>query len=1296
MWIKSTACRGALLGSCALLLASGCGEEPSAPVTIVEFPESKPIASVSEALSGRQLGVDGEIEVDFVLRDFGGDPAEGGLQAQVTVEFAEAGGEDYSPCTPGEGSLNPMVLEATASGKAYTFKWAASEDLDRSKAVQIRVTPRAEDGGVGVAGSSTGFVALNDAPSLSDPEVSILGAGLLRVAFKLSDSTEDPTSVLMQVVDGDNPRDVILSEPTLIEGLPTALRTARAGASHAIVWSLKADVESVEDAFQIALTPTDALGAVGEQVLLGPFEPIDVSDAGRVKESIVPLSPSSGQVLRAAEGAASLRFVLIGPEASTAAVRLETLIEGVTAPMRIEALIAEDDPGAMDLDLSDLPTSEAGEVYTALWSVGADVPNDINDLSVGFAVSRSSGDAEEFEVLVPVRVDGNHNPTAVLTPPPALVTDPAVDLRVVISDDEGNPVDLSLRVSFDGGESFVDATIDQSTPRRNLPGDGSEQVVRWRVQDDVLGAFGANVAVRHAVLEVVVADGALDELSTSAPLLSAPFAIEVEQPVDPGLSSLQVSRSSALANLQDSLQVTVTARDAAGEPVVGRSVVIDVTGEGNVLTPAIGVTGIDGVFEAALSARRAERKTITARVLSGGGEVRLSDRREVLFQGDPSAASASQSSAASSPQGPLPADGLTSYSVEVTARDTLGNAIEGIGARATTASLGVGIGNAFQQTDAQGRATFLVNSTSTGQVRLEVRLEAEGRAPVTLPPVLLGFGAGEPERLAFLRAPDESVAGEPMAMVVGFVDRFGNPVVGRGEARVTLSIAQGPQGGRLQGPTEVQASAGEALFAVVLAKAGAYQLSASAQGLGSATSSTITVEAGAASRLSFVNQPRDTAVGAANTAQVSVSVSDGFGNAVDDFEAAIRLELGNNISGAGLFGGDPQVATGGVAIFGQLIVDRAGAGYTLLALAEGLEEAESEPFDVGLFLEGPSRLVGPTPVDLASGDMDNDGILDIVVANGNTPGSFGIFLGNGAGGFDSAGSEFLAIRPISVALSHLNGDSNLDVVLMSYDQNLDRATVQVFAGNGQGDTGNVNSKFAGGQPVDMAAGDLDGDGIQDFAVLMADRTVAIFRGTDALLVRDAVIVPVAGLLQPRAIAISDLNADGRGDLVVADDAGVQEGRLWLLDGQGALAFGAPREVRVAAQPSALGVGDLNDDGRLDLISAGAQGVSVLASIGGGQFLSLGTIPAGDGVSDLELVDLDGDGDLDIATSNRVGDDVSIALGDGFGGFDVIAPGQAGNGPSALVSGDFDGDRARDLVVSNRDDNDVTVLLNARP
>ena len=180
-----------------------------------------------------------------------------------------------------------------------------------------------------------------------------------------------------------------------------------------------------------------------------------------------------------------------------------------------------------------------------------------------------------------------------------------------------------------------------------------------------------------------------------------------------------------------------------------------------------------------------------------------------------------------------------------------------------------------------------------------------------------------------------------------------------------------------------------------------------------------------------------------------------------------------------------------------------------------------------------------------------------------------------------------------------------------------------------------------------------------------------------------------------ATAVGDLNADGKLDMITRN----VRGQTSVLLGRGDGSFGASmeyppeREQRLARQAS-LALADLNGDGGLDLVVANpADGaLGVLLGKGDGSFGGGVSYPTGEGAQAVAVGDLNGDGHLDLASANNTVNTVSVLLGEGDGTFADRANYPAGEQPQVVVIGDLNADGTADLVVGNPVAKVVNVLL----
>ncbi|MFO0759225.1 MAG: FG-GAP-like repeat-containing protein [Byssovorax sp.] len=187
---------------------------------------------------------------------------------------------------------------------------------------------------------------------------------------------------------------------------------------------------------------------------------------------------------------------------------------------------------------------------------------------------------------------------------------------------------------------------------------------------------------------------------------------------------------------------------------------------------------------------------------------------------------------------------------------------------------------------------------------------------------------------------------------------------------------------------------------------------------------------------------------------------------------------------------------------------------------------------------------------------------------------------------------------------------------------------------------------------------------------------------------------------PQAIARGDLNGDGKLDLVTADlgDSGVS-----VLLGHGDGTFAPAVAYPTGLAPRSVAIADLNGDGASDLAVANAgdgadpasQNVAVLLNHGDGTFTAAAPHAAGPSPYSVVAADLNGDGRVDLATANEVmNGTVSVLLNQGNGAFAAPLALAAGAEPLTVAAGDFNADGLIDLASANIGDETVSVLLNA--
>jgi flagellin-like hook-associated protein FlgL len=145
----------------------------------------------------------------------------------------------------------------------------------------------------------------------------------------------------------------------------------------------------------------------------------------------------------------------------------------------------------------------------------------------------------------------------------------------------------------------------------------------------------------------------------------------------------------------------------------------------------------------------------------------------------------------------------------------------------------------------------------------------------------------------------------------------------------------------------------------------------------------------------------------------------------------------------------------------------------------------------GSFKARTSMSTGFTPGSVALGDLNGDGILDIVTADSDEYAT-SVFLGNGNGSFKARSSFSTGPTPLSVKLGDLNGDGALDIVTVNQ---LDNST-SILLGNGNGSFKAMATFQIGSIAYGSALGDLNGDGVLDIVISDSDdNTASVLLGT---------------------------------------------------------------------------------------------------------------------------------------------------------------------------------------------------------
>jgi len=320
--------------------------------------------------------------------------------------------------------------------------------------------------------------------------------------------------------------------------------------------------------------------------------------------------------------------------------------------------------------------------------------------------------------------------------------------------------------------------------------------------------------------------------------------------------------------------------------------------------------------------------------------------------------------------------------------------------------------------------------------------------------------------------------------------------------------------------------------------------------------------------------------------------------------------------------------------------------------------------------------IGVNPSSIAVADINGDGKLDIVVANNGDPkisefGDVGVLLGNGNGTFRKAiHANVGPIHPVKLVVADFNGDGKPDIALLTTRP----AVLRILLGKGDG-TFRLAAKYLLAKHfASYLVADFNNDGKEDLAILDGGDcgkcgAVTVLLGNGNGTFQSGIVTDLSPYNSTVMVA-GDFNNDEREDLLVGSGqflAGNGDGTFSIVDEN----FGF----------ESAAVGDLNGDGKLDLVAAAGGETETMLGNGDGTFQSPISYDVGPGPVAVGTFDLNGDGKLDAITlTTDQGGDIGVALGNGDGTLQAARRAGIG-GPFPTIAADFNNDGKADLAVT---------------
>jgi hypothetical protein len=416
-----------------------------------------------------------------------------------------------------------------------------------------------------------------------------------------------------------------------------------------------------------------------------------------------------------------------------------------------------------------------------------------------------------------------------------------------------------------------------------------------------------------------------------------------------------------------------------------------------------------------------------------------------------------------------------------------------------------------------------------------------------------------------------------------------------------------------------------------------------------------------------------------------------------------------------------QVGEPGCETKGIEVVDIDNDGYCDIILGNyNIANMIYRNDGTGEFMKSGVEIPSYQTTAIAAADVNNDGFVDVIVGNA-ADGHYRVYLNDGDGlrpnlapdapimlkskvegdavhvswepGFDPSGSPLQftdsgesigCSNAARLAVADLNGDNQPDIIVGNGEEL--RQGSEIYINDGMGHFISSSQTFDGYFLRDMVVGDIDGDGNVDWVIGTQGDGVKVLKndGSGVFQIWQAI---GSKEVYVRAVDLGDVDSDGDLDLLY----GSVGNRIYLNDGNGSFSDSG-QDLGDHYLTQVVKFADLNGDGHLDFVQGNRifedydSADRVFFNNGNGVFVDSGQRLGNWSTMDIDLGDVDKDGDLDLVSVCPLNGVNKLYLNDGKGFF--MDSGQSlnlssdSNESHAVRFGDVDYDGDLDIVIGD--------------